>query len=69
MNENVESLILTHLRENRSDMIALRNGVAPMKTDLADVDRKVGGLAILLTMLAGHVQHIEERAEALESRT
>jgi predicted nucleic acid-binding Zn-ribbon protein len=66
MSENVDNLILKHLREIRDDLGALRKDVTEIKEDMSDVDQKVDGMAIMLTMLAGHVHHIEERVEALE---
>ena len=68
MNDNVENLILSQLREMREDMAAMRADIADIKSDVSDVDRKVDGLTIILTMLAGHVHHIEERVEALETK-
>ena len=66
MNENVESLLLAQLREIRNELGELRSNVASIKTDISDVDRKVDGLTLMLGMLAGHVQHIDERVAKLE---
>ena len=66
MSESVENLILAQLREMRAEMGEMRRDVAQIKGDLSDVDQKVDGLAVMLTMLAGHVHHIETRVETLE---
>ncbi|QLQ18604.1 MAG: hypothetical protein HZT43_07945 [Exiguobacterium profundum] len=66
MTENVENLILTQLREIRGDIAAMRSDMAAMKTDMSQVDQKVGGLTVMLALLAGHVHHVEERVEQLE---
>ena len=66
MNENVENLILVQLREIRTDLTAMKSDVAALKSGQDDIDQKVNGLTVLLTMLAGHVHHVEERVEKLE---
>jgi peptidoglycan hydrolase CwlO-like protein len=66
MNDNVENLILTQLREIREEIGAMRQDVSAIRGDVTDVDQKVDGLAVMLTMLAGHVHHIEERVTSLE---
>ena len=67
MTENVESLILTQLREIRGEMSAMRADLAAMKTDVSLVDQKVDGLTVMVALLAGHVHHVEERVEKLEA--
>ena len=69
MTENVENLILQHMRDMRAEMAELRADVSTIKSDISDVDQKVDGLAVIMTMLAGHVHHIDERVEALEGKT
>ena len=66
MNENVENLILVQLREIRTDLTAMKADVAALKSGQDDINQKVNGLTVLLTMLAGHVYHIEQRVEKLE---
>lgn len=66
MNENVENLILTQLREIRGELSDLKQDVAEIKSDMSDVNQKVDGITLVLTMLAGHVSHVEERVTALE---
>ena len=66
MNDKVENLILTQLREMRGEMGEMRADIAEIKSDLGDVNQKVDGLTMIMTMLAGHVAHIEERVESLE---
>ena len=68
MSENVDNLILKHLRVIRDDLGALRKDVTEIKEDMSDVDQKVDGMANMLTMLAGDVHHIEARVEALEEK-
>ena len=68
MNENVGNLILIQLREMRSEMTELRADVAAIKTDLRDVDQKVDGLSMILTMFAGHMNHLENRIVELEEK-
>lgn len=67
MNDGVENLILQQLREMRAEMGEMRETMSAIRTDLSDVDQKVDGMAVMLTMLAGHVYHIEERVENLEA--
>ncbi len=73
MNDNVENLILQQLREMRSKMDLLGENVADLRKGmdegLSDLTQRVDGVAIILTMLAGHVHHIDERVEALEGKT
>jgi hypothetical protein len=66
MNDNVENLILTQLREIRGEMADMRADIATIKTDVSLVDQKVDGLTVMLALLAGHVRHVEERVETLE---
>lgn len=66
MHENVENLILAQLREIRADMAAMRSDISDLKAGTGDINQKVDGLTVILTMLAGHVHHIEERVEKLE---
>ena len=68
MNENVGNLILIQLREMRSEMTELRADVAAIKTDLRDVDQKVDGLSMILTMFAGHMNHLENRIVELDEK-
>ncbi len=68
MTDGAENLILQILRDIRTDIAELRSDVATIKGDLSDVDQKVDGLAVIMTMLAGHVHHIDERVEALEGK-
>ena len=67
MNENLENLFLSQLREIRAEIGTIRSDVPAIRSDLADVDQKVDGLAVMLTMLAGHVPHTGEPVETLES--
>ena len=69
MSENVDNMILKQLRDIRDELGALRNDVSEIKSDVADVDQKVDGMAIMLTMLAGHVHHVTERVETLEEKS
>lgn len=79
MNENVENLILVQLREIRGEMSAMRPDLSRMEGDVKglrgevrdgfdSVNARVDGVATLLTLLAGHVHHIDERVEKLEGR-
>ena len=72
MNENVESLILAQLREMRGDIAAVRGDVAALRAEtaneFADLNQKVDGVSMILTMLAGHVHAIDERVERLETK-
>ena len=67
MTEGVENLILQQLGEMRAEMGEMRETMSAIRSDLSDVDQKVDGMAVMLTMLAGHVHHIEERVESLEA--
>ncbi len=66
MNENVENLILVQLCEMRAEMTEIRADVASIKSDVKDVDQKVDGLSMILTMFAGHMNHLENRIIHLE---
>ena len=68
MTDGAENLILQILGDIRTDIAELRSDVATIKGDLSDVDQKVDGLAVIMTMLAGHVHHIDERVEVLEGK-
>jgi len=69
MSENVDNMILKQLRDICDEIGALRSDVSEIKSDVADVDQKVDGMAIMLTMLAGHVHHVTERVETLEEKS
>ena len=70
MVENVENLILTQLREIRGEIGAIKNQVSELNDKMGegfdDVTQRVNGITVILTMLAGHVHHVEERVEKLE---
>lgn len=70
MAENVENLILTQLREIRGEIGAIKAQVSELNDKMAegfdDVTQRVNGITVILTMLAGHVHHVEERVEKLE---
>ena len=70
MNDNVENLILTQLRDIREGMTAMSGQIASLdqKVDegLGEVSAKVDGVSLMMTMLASHVAHLEERVEQLE---
>lgn len=66
MSQNVDNMILEQLRAIRADLGELRADVTDIKADMGDVDQKVDGLAVMLTMLAGHVRHVEERLTKVE---
>ena len=68
MTGDVENLILEQLRLIRGDMTAMRADLNEIKLDVSDLDQKVNGISLILTMLAGHVQHIEARVETLEAK-
>lgn len=55
------------LGEIRKDISGIRGEMADIRSDMKDIDQKVDGLTIMFAMLAGHVHHIEERVEALET--
>ena len=66
MSENVDNMILEQLRAIRAELGEMRSDVSAIKADMGDVDQKVDGLAVMLTMLAGHVHHVEERLTQVE---
>ena len=70
MVENVENLILTQLREIRGEIGAIKTQVSELNDKMGegfeDVTQRVNGITVILTMLAGHVHHVEERVEKLE---
>ena len=70
MVENVENLILTQLREIRGETGAIKIQVSELNDKMGegfdDVTQRVNGITVILTMLAGHVHHVEERVEKLE---
>lgn len=72
MNENVESLILAQLREMRTELARVHvrmDGIdATIRSEFADLNQKVDGVSMILTMLAGHVHAIDERVERLETK-
>ena len=70
MTENVENLILTQLREIRSEIGVIKTQVielnGKMAEGFADVTQRVNGITVILTRLAEHVNNVEERVEKLE---
>jgi len=72
MNDNVENLILQQLREMRQKIDSLGEDVAGMRKGmdegLSDLTQRVDGVAIILTMLAGQLHHVDQRVEAIEGK-
>jgi chromosome segregation ATPase len=66
MDDNVENLILTQLREIRTDITQMKADLSEVKSGQSELAQKVDGLTIILGLLAGHVHHVEERVESLE---
>jgi hypothetical protein len=73
VNENVENLILTQLREIRAavdgvdrKVEALVGRVDALDERVDELDAKVDGLAGMIATLTGHFLRVEDRASALE---
>ena len=58
--------VQSELSEVRKDITGIRDDISGIRSEMSDIDQKVDGLAVMFTLLAGHVHHIEERVEALE---
>ncbi len=74
MAEATNELLLSVLRqvqgdltEIRKDVSGIRGEMADMRSDMKDIDQKVDGLTVMFALLAGHVHHVEQRVEALET--
>jgi hypothetical protein len=70
MAENVENLILIQSREMRAETAEMRGEIANVRREMQEgfesTNAKVDGLALLLSMPAGHVHGLETRIERLE---
>ncbi|MEM8850583.1 MAG: hypothetical protein AAGE03_11180 [Pseudomonadota bacterium] len=70
MNENVENLILTQLRELREGQRnigdKLEKGLADVSGEVAELRQMIGGQGVILTSIAGYVHQVENRVEKLE---
>ena len=72
MNENVENLILSQLRDLRADIAAMKlQGVqdkAELVERLENIQTAVGGHSVMLNALAGYIGGMERRIERLEEK-
>ena len=68
MAENVDNIILEQLREIRGRLDGIEGEMRAMRESLDDNTQATRGVTMIVTMLAGHVHHIDERLEAVESK-
>ncbi|MEO0691530.1 MAG: hypothetical protein AAFY90_01495 [Pseudomonadota bacterium] len=70
MNDNVENMILTQLREMREDIASLHSETkaqtVEFKAELQDLRNMIGGQGVILTSIAGYMHQVEQHVEALE---
>lgn len=64
MNDNVENMILTQLREMREENAEFRKET---KAELAELRNLIGGQGVILTSIAGYIHQVEARVEKLET--
>ncbi|MBP1805887.1 hypothetical protein [Rubellimicrobium aerolatum] len=71
MAEATNELLLQVLRQVQVDLTDLKKGMDDLRDEvrsgLGEVNQKVDGLTVIVGLLAGHVHHVEQRVEALES--
>ena len=63
MQDNVDNLILTQLREMREENVKFQEET---RKSIADLKNLIGGQGVILTSIAGYIHQVEERVEALE---
>ncbi len=72
MNENVENLILTQLRDIRAEMAEMKAQATLDKHELVErlenIQTAVGGHSVMLNALAGYIGGMEHRIEQLEAK-
>ena len=59
-------MVLAHLRLIRQDIAKIDERFGEVNEKLDDNRQATNGVALMVTMLAGHVHHIDERLEAVE---
>ena len=68
MAEGPDSIVIEHLRAIRDELGRVNDRLGRMEEKLDDTEQALKGNTLLLGMLAGHVQHIDERLEAVEKK-
>jgi hypothetical protein len=72
MAEATNELLLQVLRQVQGDLTEMKRGMDDLRVEvrdgLSEVNQKADGLTVIVGPLAGHVHHVEQRVEALESR-
>ena len=75
MTDEPESLVLQQLRLIREEIARMDERFDEVRARFDGVDEKLddnrqatNGVALMVTMLAGHVHHIDERLEAVERK-
>ena len=68
MAEEPDNVVLQHLREIREQLGRMERRFDDVDEKLDDNRQATNGVALLVTMLAGHVHHIDERLEAVERK-
>ena len=70
MSDEQDNLVLTYLREIRSRLDSVEGRLTSLESHIDegfdDQTQRANGIALILTMLAGHVHGIDERVERLE---
>ena len=68
MLEEPDNLVLQQLRLIREDIGKINERFDEVNEKLDDNRQATNGVALMVTMLAGHVHHIDERLEAVERK-
>ena len=68
MSEDSNNLVLEHLRGIRDRLDGIESEMRKINDKMEDNTQAVNGVSMIMTMLAGHVHHIDERLEAVENK-
>lgn len=68
MTDDNTNLVLEHLRGIRERLDGIEAEMRRMTEKIDDNTQATNGLSMIVTMLAGHVHHIDERLEAVENK-
>ena len=68
MVDDLNNLVLQQLRAIRDEIAKMSGRFDEVNEKLDDNRQATNGVALMVTMLAGHVHHIDERLEALERK-
>jgi hypothetical protein len=68
MNENVENLVLEHLRAIRADMVRLADSMRTMQSEMSAMRQHLAGVVTLQEHDHGDIAALKSRVDRIEKR-